>query len=141
MLTAILLLAVVLRLPDPALTPGRTRPVTRQAVCTPGASWRARAVSTATKRLVFARYHVTPRRGAYEVDHLISLELGGSNDLANLWPQPYRGRFNAHDKDRLENQLHALVCRGTVSLIEAQHALATDWIGALATYGGRAGPR
>ena len=24
---------------------------------------------------------------AYEVDHLISLELGGSNEVANLWPE------------------------------------------------------
>jgi hypothetical protein len=26
-------------------------------------------------------------RGAYEVDHLIPLELGGDNVIANLWPE------------------------------------------------------
>lgn len=138
MLTAIVL-AVVLRLPDAALTPGATRPVTLREVCTPGSARRARRPYS--KRAVYARYHVKRRPGRYEVDHLISLELGGSNAIANLWPQPYHGRFNAHDKDRLENQLHALVCRGAVSLAEAQHAMATDWIAALATYGGVAGPR
>jgi 5-methylcytosine-specific restriction endonuclease McrA len=25
--------------------------------------------------------------GAYEIDHLISISLGGSNDIKNLWPQ------------------------------------------------------
>lgn len=137
----VLLLALALRLPNHALTPGATRPVTLKSICTPGSSGKARAVSAATKRAVYAAYHVTPRPGAYEVDHLISLELGGSNDLANLWPQPYFGKQNAHDKDRLENQLHAQVCRGSVSLAAAQHAIATDWIAALKTYGGKAGPR
>lgn len=129
------------QLPDRHLTPGATRPVTLHAICTPGSAGAARAVSSATKRAVFARYHVTPRPGAYEVDHLISLELGGSNAVENLWPQPYHGALNAHDKDRLENQLHALVCKGTVPLAEAQHAIATDWVAALKTYGGSGGPR
>lgn len=142
-MTAILtlVLAVALRLPNAALTPGATRAVTLHEVCTPGAAGRARGVSRATKRVVFARYHVTARPGAYEVDHLISLELGGSNDVLNLWPQPYWGSMNAHDKDRLENQLHALVCAGTVPLEEAQRAIARNWILALTVYGGKAQPR
>lgn len=131
----------VARVPDAALTPGATRPVTRTQICTPGSSGKARAVSAKTKKAVYARYHVTPKPGGYEVDHLISLELGGSNDITNLWPQPYFGKLNAHDKDALENKLHALVCAGTVPLEEAQHAIATDWIAALKTYGGKSGPR
>lgn len=138
---AVWLLAAALTLPIRALTPGATRPVTRTEVCTPGAAGKARAVTAATKRAVFLRYHITPTPGAYEVDHLISLELGGSNDIANLWPQRYHGRLNAHDKDRLENQLHALVCAGTVSLEDAQHAIRTDWTAALIRYGGKSGPR
>ena len=137
----ILILLLALIRPDPMLTPGATRPVTLHELCTPGSSAAARKVSTATKREVFARYRVTPTPGAYEVDHLISLELGGSNDLANLWPQAYHGALNAHDKDHLENQLHALVCAGTVSLAEAQHAIATDWVAAMQKYGRKAGPR
>jgi hypothetical protein len=135
-----LLLALLLR-PNPTLTPGATRVVSLRVLCTPGSSGQARKVSSATKRQVFAAYHVTPTPGAYEVDHLISLELGGSNDLANLWPQPYHGTLNAHDKDALENQLHALVCKGTVPLAEAQHAIATDWVAAMRKYGRKAGPR
>lgn len=141
MIIIILFALAVARVPDPALTPGATRPVTLTQICTPGSSGKARAVSAKTKTAVYARYHVTPKPGAYEVDHLISLELGGSNDIANLWPQPYFGKQNAHDKDRLENRLHALVCAGTVSLDEAQHAIATDWMAALKKYGGKVGPR
>lgn len=139
--TLLLAAPAAAQLPNATLTPGATRHVTLHELCTPGSASRARAVSSSTKREVFRRYHVTPKPGAYEVDHLISLELGGSNDVANLWPQPYHGRLNAHDKDRLENQLHALVCRGELSLEEAQRAIATDWVAALTTYGGKAAPR
>jgi len=66
-----------------------------------------------------------------KVDHLISLELGGSNSLKNLWPQSYVTLpYNAHKKDVLENKLHALVCSGAIDLKTAQHEIATDWIGA-----------
>lgn len=136
-----ILAALLLRLPNPALTPGATRTVTHAELCTPGAAGKARKVSSATKREVFRRYGVTPRPGVFEVDHLISLELGGSNAIENLWPQPYAGANNAHHKDALENQLHALVCRGAVALEVAQHAIATDWIAARRQYGGRSGPR
>ena len=49
---------------------------------------------------------------AHEVDHLVSLELGGSNAIGNLWPEPYAGRWGARTKDVLENRLHELVCSG-----------------------------
>ena len=64
----------------------------------------------------------------YEVDHLISLELGGSNDGTNLWPQSYCGTNNAHDKDKLENELHRRVCKGQMQLIDAQMCIKTDWV-------------
>ena len=52
-----------------------------------------------------------------EVDHLISIELGGSNEKTNLWPQPYSGvQWNAHVKDRLENFYHEQVCSGKIPL-------------------------
>jgi hypothetical protein len=48
-----------------------------------------RHVTAATKRQVFAEYGVDPKSDKFEVDHLISLELGGSNAIGNLWPQSY----------------------------------------------------
>src|SRR5438309_91372 len=63
-----------------------------------------------------------------ELDHLISLELGGSpDDVANLWPEPWTGDANAHQKDAVETHLKTEVCRGAVALADAQRIIATDW--------------
>jgi hypothetical protein len=69
------------------------------------------------------------------VDHLISLELGGSNSIKNLWPQSYRTQpWNAHVKDTLENELHDEVCSGRLDLKTAQREIAGDWIAAYRKY-------
>jgi hypothetical protein len=73
-----------------------------------------------------------------EVDHLISLELGGSNRPANLWPEPYDIVWNAKVKDKLENRLHKMVCAGEIDLSTAQKAIAKDWIAAYQQYEGAA---
>ena len=38
-----------------------------------------------------------------EIDHIIPLELGGSNDIANLFPEPGAGAAGFREKVRLEN--------------------------------------
>lgn len=64
-----------------------------------------------------------------ELDHLVPLELGGAPlDIANLWPEPWTGEPNAHEKDAVENFLNREVCRGTMQLADAQHAIATNWL-------------
>ena len=73
-------------------------------------------------------------REGYEVDHVISLQIGGSNDIENLFPQLYCGKWNAHKKDLLEGRLHYLVCKGRLTLPEAQEAIRTDWIKAYKKY-------
>jgi hypothetical protein len=77
------------------------------------------------------------QRGGYELDHLISLELGGDNARANLWPEPHdRPGFQASQtKDGVENRLHDLVCAGRLDLAAAQRAIATNWQTALAGSG------
>lgn len=118
--------------PDPSLTPGDTLPVTAQDVCAPGYAKKVRNVPSGVKRQAYARYGVGQRAaGEFEVDHLISLELGGSNSIRNLWPQSFMTHpWNAHVKDAIENELHRQVCSGAMSLHDAQHAIATDWIAA-----------
>jgi hypothetical protein len=115
-------------MPNPSLTPGEAfKGVTAQQVCTPGYAARVRAVSEATKRIVFRRYGITnPVPGTFEIDHLISLELGGDNSLRNLWPQPYAGPAGAHQKDGLEDYLHVQVCAGRLALAAAQREIATN---------------
>jgi hypothetical protein len=118
--------------PDPSLTPGDTLPVTKADICVPGYSKKVRNVPEGVKKQVYAEYGVARRAtGEFEVDHLISLELGGSNSIRNLWPESYMTHpWNAHVKDAVENELHQQVCSGRISLHDAQRAIATDWIAA-----------
>src|SRR6266566_1403060 len=53
----------------------------------------------------------------YEEDHLIPLAVGGSpRSPKNLWPEPYKGKFGARVKDKLERFLQDRVGDGTVPL-------------------------
>jgi hypothetical protein len=71
------------------------------------------------------------------VDHSISLELGGSNSIKNLWPQSYKTTpWNAHKKDLLENKLHQLVCSKKITLKQAQYEISHNWIEAYKKYVG-----
>jgi hypothetical protein len=116
-------------LPDPKLTPGDVFPdVTRDDVCTPGWSREHRHVTESMRDQVYAEYGRTRGPGCCEVDHLIPLELGGSNDMKNLWPQPDDPRPGDAEKDSLENDLHARVCKGEISLADAQKCIASNWV-------------
>jgi hypothetical protein len=114
--------------PIPALTPGAVfAQVTRVQVCVPGYAASVRHVSPAEKMQVFARYHAHDAPRTYEVDHLIALELGGSNEITNLWPEPLTGPYGALVKDKVENSLHDAVCTGTITLADAQRVSAAAW--------------
>ena len=121
-------------LPRHPLTPGIALAVSRARVCMSGYASGARDVSDAEKAAVYARYGVAWVPYAHEVDHLISLELGGSNVIRNLWPEPYAGRWGARTKDVLENRLHELVCEGRLSLASAQRQESRDWVAAYRKY-------
>lgn len=76
-----------------------------------------------------------PACNEFEIDHLISLELGGTNEITNLWPQSYLTTpWNAHLKDKLENRLHKLVCNGVITLDTAQKEIREDWTKAYEKY-------
>ncbi len=119
-------------LPDPACTPGDIlSDATVAQICTPGYSSQVRNVPDSVKNDVYEEYGITSHQpGQYEVDHLISLELGGSNDIANLWPEPAEPRPGFHEKDKVENYLHDEVCSGAMSLQDAQLLIAHNWLAA-----------
>lgn len=131
-------------LPDPRLTSGTTDPAItqqniQQTVCKKGYTRTVRPPAYFTNKLKkyqIRQYGYTdtnPRD--YEEDHLIPLNIGGApDDPKNLWPQPRNSQWNASKKDGLEFRLYNLVCDGKVSLAEAQHAYATDWIAAYRKY-------
>ena len=129
-------------LPDVRKTPGDTLDVTRDDICVAGYTKTVRNVPTAVKDAVYASYTITSHApGEYELDHLISLELGGSNSVRNLWPQSYKTLpWNAHVKDKLENRLHADVCSGKIELRAAQQDIARDWIACYKRTFGRDAP-
>lgn len=117
-------------LPDPGCTPGAVMGITTKEVCTTSTSGR-RHVTSAMKTQIFEAYGITthPATGAFEIDHFIPLELGGSNDIANLWPQPATPTPGFHEKDKVETFLHNQVCKAKVmTLAEAQRIIATDWL-------------
>jgi hypothetical protein len=133
-------------LPDASCTPGAVDPTVTQAnlgstICASGYSSSVRPSESVTypeKRAAMAAYGATGSTGAYEYDHLVSLELGGApNASLNLWPEPYAGSYGARVKDQLENRLHELVCAGSLGLAEAQRQEAVDW---LASYRRWVGP-
>ncbi len=123
-------------LPDRKLTPGDVFDVLAQDVCISGYTKKVRHVPAEMKREVYQEYAITSHgSGDYEVDHLIPLELGGSNSIKNLWPESHRtSAWNAQVKDRLEGKLHELVCGGKLDLKTAQQAIASNWIEAYKTY-------
>jgi hypothetical protein len=122
--------------PHPVLTPGEVDPnATLEKVCTVGYTKTVRNVSQSKKDHVYELYGIQKVPNQYEIDHLISLELGGTNSMRNLWPQAFFGEpWNARVKDVLEHQLNRQVCDGKISLETAQKAIATDWIVAYCTY-------
>lgn len=136
--------------PNRSLTPGATNPEVTQAnihetICRRGFTKEIRPPRGYTehlKRRQVREYRYTDRRlRDYEEDHLVSLEIGGSpSSPRNLWPEPRHviGGWGSEAKDRLENQLHTDVCRGRLPLVEAQRAIASDWIAAYKRYVGPA---
>lgn len=122
-------------LPDPHCTPGVTNPDVTQAtltstICKSGWTATIRPVESYTAKLKIQGVDQTyayrnQSLSAYQEDHLIPLELGGSpTDPRNLWPEP----GGTHDsKDGLENQLKAEVCSGYMPLALAQQAIVTNW--------------
>lgn len=117
-------------LPDRACTPGAVFPhATRSKICRVGYTRGVRNVPDRVKRLVYRRYGITRHpRGTYEMDHLVPLELGGSNKIVNLFPEAAVPRPGFHEKDVLENSLHASVCDGSMKLRTAQHLIAENWL-------------
>lgn len=127
-------------LPDRACTPGALNPAVTQAtiattICTVGYTASIRpplSVTEPEKRAAVTAYgdHFGSNLRSYEFDHLVPLEVGGAaNNPKNLWPEPAAtiGGHGSYDKDMIENELHAKVCSGAMTLAAAQHIFETDW--------------
>jgi hypothetical protein len=91
-----------------------------------------RNVSASTKAKVYATYGMSRRFNGHdgEVDHLVTLEVGGSNSRANLFREAASPRPGSHEKDRVANRLHSEVGAGRMSLRRAQRLIARDRVAA-----------
>lgn len=118
-------------LPDHACTPGAIFPgAALTDICVAGYSKTVRNVSTKLREEVYAEYGIPypEPRGTYEVDHLIPLAIGGSNDIANLFPQPAAPAPGFREKDIVEVYLQEEVCAGRVALAVAQERISENWL-------------
>jgi hypothetical protein len=122
----------VFLLPRAELTPGATTLITLQEICAPDRQRRTQPIPRSVHEAVFAGYDADYGRAAeYELDYLITPELGGVADARNLWPQPFtRTPWNAYVKDELERLFHRQICEGKLDLTTAQREMASDWISA-----------
>lgn len=118
-------------LPDRRCSPGGYYSrLTKGVICAPG--FRTSTIRNVPQSEKFAVEREYGEPAAYygfsvEIDHIIPLELGGSNSIANLYFEPGRGSANYHVKDALENRARASVCEGRLSLRVARSGFATNW--------------
>lgn len=118
-------------LADHACSPGAIfKDAAPEQICVPGYTKTVRDVSTKLRKQIYSEYGVTyPQpRGAYEVDHLIPLAIGGSNDISNLFLEAAEPRPGFHEKDVVEIFLQQEVCAQRVALPIAQRQIANDWL-------------
>jgi hypothetical protein len=130
--TAVAITGTTVSSPTRAAPPGSIDPAVTQAdirstICQTGWTRTVRPHETATEKFKYDVAYPAHRLGRTktELDHLVPLELGGSNDATNLWPE-YPPTPNP--KDKLERALNIAVCDGRVSLGRAQAAIAYDWM-------------
>jgi hypothetical protein len=129
-------------LPDPACTPGAINPTVNLSILKGGkfktSCERDAATTSKKKQTTYGTYVIkkpaqnTGQKQSCELDHLVSLELGGADTLDNIWPQcgPAGVKLTMRYfkvKDGVENYLAAKVKAGDISLKDAQRGIATDW--------------
>ena len=128
--------------PDPSCTPGAVNPHLTDAILQDPefgtGCERDKATSATEKKQTYGWYDITkPTNNAEphmicELDHLISIELGGADTLDNIWPQcgPKGAKGENRlfkQKDQVENWLAQMIRDGTMSKKEAQQGIADDW--------------
>jgi hypothetical protein len=123
-------------IPNVRLTPGAINPGRFEDVCRAGFAANDPAVPDPLKREVLKEYGLSDAsNNAYEIDYLVTPQLGGVASINNLWPEPSLTTvWNARVKDALEDRLHDLVCSGQLDLATAQREISQNWIAAYKKY-------
>lgn len=116
-------------LPNPNLSPGDVLTNNLTIICISGYSANVRDVPQKLREEVFARDNIPYPQptGTTELDHIVPLCLGGSNDEKNLFVEFAEPRPGYKEKDKLENYLCDHVCSGEINIDYAQQRIAKDW--------------
>lgn len=113
-------------------TPGNVK----GTICTPGWTNAARALPQELVPVLSAAEAAYGVRGQATLNWLVPLELGGSNDVSNLFPLPVSPNDPVQlEKARVDDTLNRAVCAGTIGLAAAQQAEAMNWTTALQQVG------
>lgn len=122
--------------PNKTITPGDIMSSNITQICAENYSEDARDVDQSLKDQIYRTYKLSPIQpeGDFQIDHLVPLGLGGSNDARNLWPQPLKPRPGYKEKDVLERYYHEQVCNGKMDLREAQAVMANNWFSGYVKY-------
>ena len=111
-----------------ALNPAVTPATMNATICKPGWAATVRPPRAWAYRQKLALIKATGAKqapGRYVADHIVPISIGGApHDPANLMLQTIAA---GHKKDRLENTLHRMVCKGTITLNVAQSEISSDW--------------
>jgi hypothetical protein len=122
-------------LPNPRLTPGGVTTTDANNVCNMQPHSVVPAISTAVQTAVYNAYRDTSQNSQHKaiLDWLVPYNLGGANVQANIWPAAVEGT-GFYEKIDTDQILRQMVCRRELTLVQAQHALETNWYSAWLRY-------
>jgi hypothetical protein len=122
------------QLPSSFQTPGNKSKANEAQVCAADYEASVKPIAKWQRDQAIERYGRRPEDFTGELDHLIPLSLGGTNDPDNVWPMPPSKTMGPEQKQALDLKLHQLVCDKTLKLKDAQDAIKKDWVKAYNQY-------
>lgn len=122
------------QLPSVFQTPGNKGKATEAQICAADFEASVKPIAKWQRDQALERYGKRPEDFTGELDHLIPIALGGTNDPDNLWPIPPNKTMGPEQKKALDLKLHQLVCDKTLKLKDAQDAIKKDWVKAYGQY-------
>jgi hypothetical protein len=120
-------MAALAQVPSNYRTPGATVKANSTLICTADYAASVKPVANWQRNEALVRYGIRPEGFTGDLDHLVPVALGGSNDPDNLWPFHGEGDFTLEAKNALAQRLRDMVCTNKMSLKDAQDAFKKDW--------------
>jgi hypothetical protein len=122
-------------LPNAALPPGDVTTADANVTCAQPTHGVEQGIPPAERTAIYDEYHLTAaaKQRKHVLDYLVPADLGGTRAQANLWPAALRGT-GFYEKVQTDHVMRDLVCRGAITLVQAQHDLEKDWYSAWLTY-------